>query len=53
MVTYCTFPLYVMRWCFLRGLGMERLFFNHMLMYSDQKLLVIVLNTTPQDEVSG
>ncbi|VDO79648.1 unnamed protein product [Heligmosomoides polygyrus] len=36
-----------------RGLGMERLFFNHMLMYSDQKLLVIVLNTTPQDEVSG
>ncbi|KAK6030375.1 hypothetical protein OSTOST_03499, partial [Ostertagia ostertagi] len=35
-----------------RGLGMERLFFNHLIMYSDQKLLTIVLNTSPQDEVS-
>ncbi|KAK5964710.1 DNA repair endonuclease XPF [Trichostrongylus colubriformis] len=33
-----------------RGLGMERLFFNHLIMYSDQKLLTIVLNTSPQDE---
>ncbi|VDO52205.1 unnamed protein product [Haemonchus placei] len=35
---------------FFRGLGMERMFFNHLIMYSDQKLLTIVLNTTPQDE---
>ncbi|WKX93729.1 hypothetical protein Q1695_011189 [Nippostrongylus brasiliensis] len=34
-----------------RGLGLERLFFNHLLMYSDQKLLTVVLNTSPQDEV--
>ncbi|VDL75731.1 unnamed protein product [Nippostrongylus brasiliensis] len=33
-----------------RGLGLERLFFNHLLMYSDQKLLTVVLNTSPQDE---
>ncbi|XGW12372.1 hypothetical protein V3C99_013239 [Haemonchus contortus] len=36
-----------------RGLGMERMFFNHLIMYSDQKLLTIVLNTTPQDEAAN
>ncbi|KAL6736130.1 hypothetical protein Aduo_006516 [Ancylostoma duodenale] len=33
-----------------RGLGMERLFLNHLIMYSDQKLLTIVLNTSQHDE---
>lgn len=33
-----------------RGLGVERMFLNHLIMYSDQKLLTIVLNTSPQDE---
>ncbi|KAE9416301.1 hypothetical protein Angca_002441 [Angiostrongylus cantonensis] len=33
-----------------RGLGVERMFLNHLIMYSDQKLLTIVLNTSPHDE---
>ncbi|CAI4221402.1 unnamed protein product [Auanema sp. JU1783] len=33
-----------------RGLGMERLFLNHLIMYSDQKLLYLVLNTNTHDE---
>ncbi|GMT08485.1 hypothetical protein PENTCL1PPCAC_30659, partial [Pristionchus entomophagus] len=33
-----------------RGLGLERLFINHLVMYSDQKLLVFVLNTSTLDE---
>ncbi|GMR37278.1 hypothetical protein PMAYCL1PPCAC_07473, partial [Pristionchus mayeri] len=33
-----------------RGLGLERLFINHLVMYSDQKLLVFVVNTSAHDE---
>ncbi|KAI6172184.1 ERCC4 domain-containing protein [Aphelenchoides besseyi] len=33
-----------------RGLGMERLFLNHLHLYSDPSFTVIVLNTTPEDE---
>uniref|UniRef100_A0A0K0DMS5 ERCC4 domain-containing protein n=1 Tax=Angiostrongylus cantonensis TaxID=6313 RepID=A0A0K0DMS5_ANGCA len=33
-----------------KGLGVERMFLNHLIMYSDQKLLTIVLNTSPHDE---
>ncbi|KJH50405.1 hypothetical protein DICVIV_03416 [Dictyocaulus viviparus] len=36
---------------FFRGLGVERMFLNHLIMYSDEKLLTIVLNTSPLDEV--
>ncbi|KAI6228275.1 ERCC4 domain-containing protein [Aphelenchoides besseyi] len=33
-----------------RGLGVERLFLNHLHLYSDPSFTVIVLNTTPEDE---
>jgi DNA excision repair protein ERCC-4 len=33
-----------------RGLGMERLFLNHLHLYSDRRFTVFVLNTLPDDE---
>ncbi|KAI6198278.1 ERCC4 domain-containing protein [Aphelenchoides fujianensis] len=33
-----------------RGLGLERLFLNHLHLYSDPSFTVIVLNTSPEDE---
>ncbi|CAB3403951.1 unnamed protein product [Caenorhabditis bovis] len=32
------------------GLGVERLFLEHLLLFSDRRLLALVLNTTPQDD---
>ncbi|KAI3409769.1 hypothetical protein GPALN_006145 [Globodera pallida] len=33
-----------------KGLGLERIFFNHLHLYSDSNFTVLVLNTTPDDE---
>lgn len=37
---------------FFRGIGVERIFMNFLKIYSDPKNLVLVLNTTQQEEVN-